>query len=324
MKAVVCRTLGRLESLLVEDMPEPSPGVDELVVEVRAAGVNFPDLMMVQGVYQDAPALPFVPGVEVAGVVVRAGLQVRGFRPGDRVLAGVTQGGFAERVLVSAGRALHLPAGIDDIAAAGMLITYGTAVHALRQRASLQPGETLLVLGAAGGVGIAAVQVGKALDARVIAAASNDEKLEFARDHGADALVNYGHVELRNQVKALTGGKGADVIYDPVGGDLFDEAARCINWNGRLLVVGFASGRVPRFPANLALVKGFSVVGVYWGRVMVEQPELFADNLRQLFEWYRSGRVKPYIDEVIPLADAPRALKRIADREVKGKLILTP
>ena len=323
MKAIVCTQLGAAELLEYRDMPVPEPGTGQVRVRVTAAGVNFPDNLIIEGKYQERPELPFVPGMELAGVIDKCGSDVTGLAPGQRVAAACGTGAFAEFALIDASNVSLVPDGVSDVDAAGLMVVYGTSIHALRQRAQLAKGETLLVLGAAGGVGLSAVQLGKVMGARVIAAASSAEKLEVAARHGADELVDYGDGELKDKVKALTGGKGADVIYDPVGGDLFDQATRCINFNGRLLVIGFASGRIPQFPVNLSLVKGFSVVGVFWGRfARKEQPELHRENVGLLYDWLREGRFTPQIDSRYALEDAALALKRIAERKATGKVIV--
>lgn len=323
MKAIVCRELGCVDALEYADVEAPQPGPNQVRVSVRAAGVNFPDNLIIEGKYQERPELPFVPGMELTGVVEACGSEVVELEIGQRVAAACGTGAFAEQALVNVSDAVLVPDGVSDVDAAGLLVVYGTSIHALRQRAQLVEGETLLVLGAAGGVGLSAVQLGKTMGARVIAAASTKEKLEVAAANGADELVDYGDGELKDKVKALTGGRGADVIYDPVGGDLFDQATRCINFNGRLLVIGFASGRIPQFPVNLSLVKGFSVVGVFWGRFSrKEQPELHRENMTLLFDWLLAGRFKPQIDSVFPLEQTGLALKRISERKATGKVIL--
>jgi len=323
MKAIVCRELGSVDALEYADIEAPAPGPDQVRVRVRAAGVNFPDNLIIEGKYQERPELPFVPGMELVGVVESCGSEVTGLEVGQRIVAACGTGAFAEQALVTASEAVRVPDGVSDTDAAGLLVVYGTSIHALRQRAQLAAGETLLVLGAAGGVGLSAVQLGKVMGARVIAAASTQEKLQVARAHGADELLDYGDGELKDKVKALTGGRGADVIYDPVGGDLFDQSTRCINFNGRLLVIGFASGRIPQFPVNLSLVKGFSVVGVFWGRfARKEQPALHRENMALLFDWLLAGRFTPQIDSVFPLHETGLALKRISDRKATGKVIV--
>jgi len=323
MKAMVCAALGSADDLELRELDDLTPGPGQLLIRVRTAGVNFPDNLMIAGKYQERPELPFVPGLELAGEVLATGDGVTGFEPGQRIAAATGVGAYAEQALVDAEHAIPIPDSVDDSAAAGLLVVYGTSIHALRQRADLKAGETLLVLGAAGGVGLSAVQLGKVMGARVIAAASTADKLEIARANGADELIDYGDGELKEKVKALTGGRGADVIYDPVGGHLFDQSTRCINFNGRLLVIGFASGRIPQFPVNLALVKGFSVVGVFWGRFSKkEQPELHRENMQQLFDWLAQGKFELAIDREYPLTELPAALNRIAARQATGKIII--
>ena len=324
MKAVVCKELGPPENLEYTEVPDPRPQAGQVLIDVKTIGVNFPDNLIIQGLYQEKPALPFVPGMELAGVVTELGEGVETLAVGDRVLSTTPNGAYCQQAAVDARRCIRMPESLDFVKGAGLLCVYGTSVHALRQRGDLQPGENLLVLGAAGGVGLSAVQIGKAMGARVIAGASSEEKLALAKTHGADELVNYGGGDLKDQVKALTDGKGADVIYDPVGGDLFDQSTRCINFNGRLLIIGFASGTIPKLPAGLALVKGFSAVGVFWGRFATkEQPELHTENMKLVFDWLDKGTIAPHVDEVMPLFQAPQALRKIADRKVQGKLVLT-
>lgn len=265
MKALLCKVFGTADSLVLEDIPSPVPGSDEVLIDVHMAGVNFPDTLLIEGKYQIKPPFPFVPGGEAAGVVAAVGAGVSHLQPGDKVMALTGWGSFAEQVVVQANHVMLMPTSMDFAGAAGFGVTYGTSMHALCQRARLQKGETLLVLGASGGVGLAAVEIGRAMGAHVIAAASSKQKLEVARAAGAHELICYGKGSLKEQVNALTEGRGADVIFDPVGGDLFDQAIRAIAWNGRLLVIGFASGRIPQLPVNLALLKGAAVLGVYWG-----------------------------------------------------------
>ncbi len=323
MKAVLCKQFGPPESLVVEELPSPSPGAGEVVVSVRAASVNFPDVLIIQNKYQFKPPLPFSPGSEMAGVVKEVGAGVSNVKPGERVIAFTTYGAFAEEVKVEANRLSPIPQGMEFNSAAAFLLTYGTSDHALRDRGALQAGETLLVLGAAGGVGIAAIEIGKALGARVIACASSEEKLEVCRQHGADATINYATEDLRERIKELTGGKGADVVYDPVGGPYTDPALRSTAWRGRLLVVGFAAGDIPKVPLNLALLKGCSIVGVFWGDWARREPQAFAKSLHQLGAWFREGRLKPHVSATFPLARAAEALKLMAARKVKGKVVLT-
>ena len=323
MKAVLCKQYGPPDSLAIEELESPRPGANEVVVSVKAASLNFPDVLIIQNKYQFKPPLPFSPGSELAGVVKEVGPGVERFKPGDRVMAFTTYGAFAEEVKTEATRLIRLPQKMDFVTGAAFLLTYGTTDHALRDRAALSSGETLLVLGAAGGVGLAAVEVGKALGARVIACASTDEKLAVCRDHGADETINYTTEDLRERIRALTGGRGADVVYDPVGGPYSEPAFRSIAWRGRHLVVGFAAGEIPKLPLNLALLKGASVVGVFWGDFARREPARFAESVAQLARWYDEGRLKPHVDETLPLASAREALKRMAERKVKGKLVLT-
>jgi NADPH2:quinone reductase len=290
-------------------------------IAVHAAGVNFPDILIIQGKYQYKPEFPFSPGGEVSGRVVEVGAKVGHVRPGDRVMAGMTYGGFAEEVVAPAGRVLKLPDWLDLTVAAGIGLTYGTSYYALKDRAELKPGETLLVHGAAGGVGLAAVELGKAMGARVIATAGGAAKLKAVAEHSADETIDYTH-GFRDRVRELTGGNGADVIYDPVGGDVFDQSLRCIAWGGRLLVVGFASGRIPEAPANLALLKGCSVVGVFWGSWIQRDPRPNAENFKQIFAWMKEGRLRPHISHRFPLARAADAINALIERKVIGKAIV--
>ncbi len=322
MRAVLCKEHGSPESLVVEDVPSPSPGPNGVVVEVRACGVNFPDTLIIQGKYQFQPDLPFSPGGEVAGVVKEAGEMVHGFKPGDPVIAFTGWGGFAEEVLTDPSHLMPMPDGMDFATAASFVMTYGTSMHALADRADLQPGETLLVLGAAGGVGLAAVEIGKAMGARVIAAASDDGKLEFCRAHGADATVNYETEDLKQRVKDMTAGDGADVVYDPVGGPYSEPALRATAWAGRYLVVGFASGEIPRIPLNLTLLKGCSVVGVFYGAFAARDPARNGANLKRLVGWFSDATLKPHIDATYPLERAAEALNEVLARRVRGKVVL--
>jgi len=292
-------------------------------VAVRAASVNFPDVLIIQNKYQFKPPLPFSPGSELAGVVKEVGEGAGGFKPGDRVMAFTAYGAFAEEVKVDAARLLPMPEGMDFPSAAAFLLTYATSDHALRDRGALQAGETLLVLGAAGGVGLAAIEIGKALGARVIACASSAEKLAVCREHGADAGIDYAREDLRERIKALTDGRGVDVVYDPVGGSYTEPAFRSLAWRGRLLVVGFAAGEIPKLPLNLALLKGASVIGVFWGDFARREPRQFADSVRQLGAWYAEGKLRPHVSQTLPLERAADALKLMAARQVKGKIVLT-
>jgi NADPH2:quinone reductase len=323
MKAVLCKQFGPPDSLVVEELASPRAGPGEVVVSMKAASVNFPDVLIIQNKYQFKPPLPFSPGSELAGVVKEVGTGVQGWRPGDKVMAFTTYGAFAEEVKTEAVRLLRLPEEMSFVTGAAFVLTYGTTDHALRDRAALGSGETLLVLGASGGVGLAAVEVGKALGARVIACASSDDKLAVCREHGADATINYATEDLRERLKALTEGRGADVIYDPVGGPYSEPAFRSIAWRGRHLVVGFAAGDIPKLPLNLALLKGAAIVGVFWGDFARREPQRFADSVRQLAKWYKEGKLRPHVSETFPLHKAAEALKRMAARQVKGKVVLT-
>jgi len=322
VKAVLCKQYGPPETLVVEELPSPRAGPGEAVVSVKAASVNFPDVLIIQNKYQFKPPLPFSPGSELAGVVKEVGAGVSSVRPGDRVMAFTTYGAFAEEVKTEAARLLPIPEGMDFKSAAAFVLTYGTSDHALRDRGALRAGETLLVLGAAGGVGLAAIEIGKALGARVIACASSDEKLAVCREHGADATINYAAEDLRERIKSLTEGQGVDVIYDPVGGAYSEPAFRSIAWRGRLLVVGFAAGEIPKLPLNLALLKGASVVGVFWGDFARREPKAFAGSIAQLGVWFREGKLRPHVSKIYPLEKAADALRLMAARQVKGKVVL--
>ena len=323
MKAVLCKAYGPPESLVVEDVASPIAGPCEVVISVKAAGVNFPDVLIIQNKYQLKPPLPFSPGSELAGIVKAVGEGVDRVEPGDAVLAFAGYGAFAEEVKIDAARLVNIPTGMDFTRAAAFGLTYATSDHALRDRGDLKAGETLLVLGAAGGVGLAAVEIGKALGARVIACASTDDKLAVCREHGADATINYAAEDLRERVKALTEGRGVDVVYDAVGGAYTEPAFRSLAWRGRLLVVGFAAGEIPKLPLNLALLKGAAVVGVFWGDFARREPKAFAESVRQLARWYGEGRLRPHVSQTFPLDQAVDALKLMAARQVKGKVVLT-
>jgi NADPH2:quinone reductase len=323
MKAVLCKQFGPPDSLLVEDLPSPRAGPGEAVISVKAASLNFPDVLIIQNKYQFKPPLPFSPGSELAGVVKEIGPGVQGWRAGDKVIAFTTYGAFAEEVKTDASRLVPLPEKMDFVTGAAFLLTYATTDHALRDRAALAADETLLVLGAAGGVGLAAIEIGKALGARVIACASSEDKLAVCRSHGADATINYATEDLRERIKALTEGRGVDVVYDPVGGPYTEPAFRSLAWRGRHLVVGFAAGEIPKLPLNLALLKGASVVGVFWGDFARRQPKEFAQSIGQLARWYADGKLKPHVSHTMPLEKAAEALKLMAARQVTGKLVLT-
>jgi len=308
---------------VIEDVPSPVPGPGDVVLSVKAASVNFPDTLIIQNKYQTRPPLPFSPGSECAGVVKTVGEGVTRVRPGDPVMAVTTYGSFAEEVMTPESRLLAIPPGMDFQTASAFTLTYGTSAHALVDRGELKSGETLLVLGASGGVGLAAVEIGKALGARVIACASTGDKLAVCEEHGADELINYTTQDLRERIKGITNGEGVDVVYDAVGGPYSELALRSTRWRGRFLVVGFASGEIPKIPLNLTLLKGCSIVGVFWGVFVKRQPEQFAALMRQLSEWYQLGKLKPYVSETLPLERAAEALTLMASRKVKGKLVLT-
>jgi len=322
MKAIVCEDYGPIENLAYKDVDEPSPKGREVVIAAEAVGVNYPDGLLVQGLYQAKPDLPFVPGMESAGTVVAVGPDVTRLKVGDRVVASMQLGAFAEKVAVDEAAAMPLPDGFDVGVACALVCGYGTAHHALKQRADLKPGETLLVLGAAGATGLAAIQIGKTMGARVIAVASTAEKQALARAEGADEAIGYD--DLRGDIKRLTDGAGVDVAFDPVGGEAFDALARSMAWNGRLLVIGFASGTIPKLPVNLALVKGYSLVGVFWGAFTRKEPAVFADNMRELMGWAVDGSVRPHVSERAKLSDAADVLRRMHDRQTTGKIVLVP
>jgi NADPH2:quinone reductase len=322
MHAWLCETLDGAEALRWKELPTPDPKPGEVRIAIRAASLNFPDLLIVRGQYQSKPPLPFVPGAEFSGVVEAAGEGVTHLKPGDAVAALAGTGGFATHACVDASRVLPLPPGFALEDGAAFAFTYGTSHHALVDRGQLKAGETVLVLGAAGGVGTAALQIAKAAGARVIAAASSDEKCALCRRLGADETLNYTTGDLRAALKALTGGKGPDIVYDPVGGDLAEPVFRSLAWRGRYLVIGFTQGAIPALPWNLALLKGTSVVGVYWGEFVRREPAAFAAAMRQLMQWYGQGLVKPVIDRRLPMGELQAAYERMASRQVMGKLLL--
>lgn len=321
MKAVVCRQWGEPESLVVEEVPAPAPGPGQVLIEVHAAGVNFPDTLIIQRKYQVQPELPFSPGGEVAGRVKAVGPGVSGWSVGDRVVGSATFGGFAQEAVIDAERVVPLPEGMDYPQAAAFVLAYGTSLHALKDRGRLAAGETLLVLGAGGGVGIAAVEIGKAMGARVIAAASDADKLDLCTAHGADATINYATEDLRERLKALAPG-GVDVVFDPIGGERSETAFRCIAWEGRHLVVGFAAGEVPRLALNLPLLKGASIVGVYWGNFLRRGADTARAHMRELFALHASGAVRPPVTRSYRMEEAGQALRDVMERRVKGKVVI--
>jgi NADPH:quinone reductase len=315
MRAVVCRELSGLDGLALEDIPVPEPGPGEVRIRVRAAGLNFADTLIIKGQYQERPPLPFVPGMEIAGQVERCGDGIAGFTPGDRVMATPDFGGFAEEVVTRASNVVRLPDAIDYVSAAALAIAYGTAYGALCWAGRLHPGETLVVHGAAGGVGLATVECGRALGARVIATARGPDRLKLAQAHGAAAVIDTASEDVRTRIKELTDGRGADVVFDPVGGDLFTASLRSIAWSGRILLVGFASGQIPQIPANLLLVKNAAAIGFYWGSYRRHDPARV--------HWHADGRIRPHVSEVLPLAEATRALELLLARRSTGKIVLT-
>ena len=322
MRAVLCKAFGPPESLSLETVEAPQPAAGEVVVDVHASALNFPDVLMVEGKYQSLPPFPFSPGGEFAGVIASLGEGVDRWRVGDRVFGGSGHGAFAEQLVVRASALRPIPEGMSFEVASGISTTYGTSYYALKQRAALKPGENLLVLGAAGGVGLAAVELGKAMGARVLAAASTDEKLEVARQAGADVLINYSDGELKEKVKAATDGKGADVIYDPVGGDFFEQCMRCINWYGRILVVGFVGGDIPRVPINLILLKSCQLVGVFYGAFAARYPQEAAQNFQEVLALFSEGRIDPLVSRTFPLEAYAAALRCLSERQAIGKVVV--
>lgn len=324
MKAIVCKQWGPPDSLELQELPELQVTEGHVLIDVKAAGVNFPDVLIIQNKYQFKPELPFSPGSELAGVVSAVGAGVKHVKVGDRVIAFIGYGAFAEQVLAPAAAVMPMPAGMDFDIAAAITLTYGTSHHAVVDRAQLKAGETMLVLGAAGGVGLAAIEIGKALGARVIAAASSEEKLQVCREHGADACINYSSSDLRAAIKETCGPNGPDVIYDPVGGAYSETAFRSIAWRGRYLVVGFANGEIPKLPLNLALLKGASLMGVFWGEFAKREPKANLLAMQQVLQWMSEGKVRPHISARYALADTAQALKAMEARKVTGKVVIVP
>jgi NADPH2:quinone reductase len=324
MKAIIWTEHGLPEKLeLTTEWPEPELGENDVIIDVKAAGLNFPDVLMIQGKYQFQPDMPFVPGAESAGVVSAVGDKVTRYKVGDKVISMGASGAFCERIAVHEMGAFPLPEGLTFEQAAGVSITYFTSYYALKQRANIQPGETLLVLGAAGGVGTTAIELGKLMGAKVIAAASSPEKLELCKQLGADEVINYSEESLKDRVKELTGGKGVDVVYDPVGGDFAEPAVRSMAWKGRYLVIGFASGPIPQIPLNLALLKGCSLVGVFWGRFSGEEPQENLNNITELWDMFTQGKLSPVVTDVFPMAQYEDAFNCLIHRKARGKVILT-
>lgn len=330
MKAMLCKEYGPPESLVLSEVPDPAAGPGQVIVQVKSCGVNFPDVLIIEGKYQFKPAFPFSPGAEIAGVVKSLGEGVTRFKVGDRVIASLGNGGMQEQVAVDQMRCVPMPDGMDFETASGLLLTYGTSHYALKDRARLKPGETLVVLGAAGGVGLAAVELGKAMGARVIAGASSQEKVDLARKHGADEgfvyvsgkLTRDQQKEFSEQIKQATGGKGADVLYDPMGGDYAEPAVRAMNWEGRYLVIGFTAG-IPSVPLNLTLLKSCDIQGVFWGAFTARDPKRNQEHLMEIMRWTVEGKIKPYISARFPLARAGEAIRMLADRKALGKVVVT-
>lgn len=324
MRAVLCKALTGHEALAMEDVPVPKlAGPKSVRIAVHAAGLNFADTLVVAGKYQEKPPLPFSPGLEAAGVVLETGPEVRHVKPGDRVMATSSFGAFAEEIVTDAREVYPIPAAMDFETAAAFPVAYGTSHVGLKRRAGLKPGETLMVHGAAGGVGLTAVEIGKAMGATVIATARGAEKLAVAKAHGADHAIDYASEDLRARVKAIAGEKGVDVIYDPVGGDVFDTSLRCLAWEGRLVVVGFAAGRIPQAPANLLLVKNAAVMGVFWGAYRKHNPTALRESFAELLAWHAAGKLKPHISHRFDLSDAPAAMAAMLERRSTGKVVLT-
>jgi len=321
MRAILCKELGPADKLVIEDVPSPSVSGDGVKVKVKAAGLNFPDTLIIEGKYQIKPELPFSPGGEMAGEIVEVGPDVKNLKPGMRVMGLTGYGSFAEEMVIGESRVIPVPDGMKDETAAAFSMVYGTSYHALKQRANIQPGETLLVLGASGGVGLAAVELGKAMGAKVIAAASTDDKLQVAKEAGADDLINYTDEDLKDALKSRYP-QGIDVIYDPVGDRFTEPALRNMAWNGRFLIVGFAAGDIPKIPANLTLLKGCSVVGVFWGAFTAKEPKEHIQNVKELMQLFADGKIDPRVSEVFPFEQYEDALAALSSRRAKGKVVL--
>jgi NADPH2:quinone reductase len=323
VRAVLCKAFGPPESLVLEEVDDPVAGDGQIVVDVHACAVNFPDVLMIQNMYQFKPPLPFSPGAEVAGIVSAMGPGVTGISVGDRVIASPGWGGLAEKAVVSADSVIPLTDDIDLVHASSFLYAYGTSQYALKDRGHLKPGETLVVLGAAGGVGLAAVELGAVMGATVIAAASTDDKLDLCREYGASMTINYATEDLKTRIRELTGGVGADVVYDAVGGSYSEPALRAMAWEGRFLVIGFAAGEIPKVPLNLALLKSCDIVGVFWGAFVGRERERHRANIAELMDWWRAGKLRPHVSSTYPLERAGEAIRELADRRAKGKVVVT-
>ncbi|MBO6826983.1 MAG: NADPH:quinone oxidoreductase family protein [Sneathiella sp.] len=323
MKALLCKEFGGPDDLVMEDIPEPTVSEGMVKIEVHSVGLNFPDTLIIAGKYQFKPEFPFAPGMETAGIITEVGAGVDNLKVGDRVMSNHGHGGFAEYVVAPAAGTYVIPDNMPFDQASGFPVTYGTTYHALVDRGNLKKGEVLLVHGAAGGVGLNAVELGKALGATVIGTVGSDEKMDIVRQYGADHVINYSTESIKDRVKELTGGKGADVIYDPVGGDAFDQSMRCINWEGRLLVIGFASGRIAELPTNLTLLKGCSVVGVFWGEFARRTPEKNRANFKTMLDMVERGELKPHVSARFPLEQGGDAMKALLSRKYTGKIAIT-
>ncbi len=322
MKAIVCSNFGTPDTLIFQEIENPTPKGDEILIRVKACSVNFPDTLIIQGKYQFKPPFPFSPGSDVAGFIEKIGDNVKHFKVGDEVVGFIPFGGFAEKAIVKATDCFPKPKGMSMVNASAFLLAYGTSYHALKDRANLKEGETILILGASGGVGLTALELAKLMGAKVIAAASSKEKLDLCKKFGADDVINYTEESLKDRVKELTNGKGVDVIYDPVGGHFSELALRAIAWKGRHLVIGFANGEIPKIPINLTLLKGASIVGVFWGSFAQKEPKKSLENIKQLLAWFVKGDVKPHIDKTYSLENAPKALEDMMQRKVKGKIVI--
>ena len=323
MKAIVCKELGPPQNLSLEDLPSKPLSSKEVRIKIHACSVNFPDTLIIQGLYQVKPELPFTPGTDIAGEITEVGEEGRHYSVGDRVFGAIITGGFAEEVVVNAKQVFPIPPGMDYIIGSSFMMAYGTSYHALKQRANLQKDETLVVLGASGGVGLAAVELAKIMGARVIACASTEEKLALCKEYGADETINYTTEDLKARIKELTDGKGADVVYDAVGGPNAELALRALGWKGRFLVVGFVGG-IPKIPLNLPLLKGCQIVGVFWGSHVMREPKIHQQNMMELLGMYQSGQLNPHVSRTYPLKDVPQALQDMMDRKVKGKVVIVP
>ncbi|MDY3331405.1 MAG: NADPH:quinone oxidoreductase family protein [Pelistega sp.] len=324
MKALMCHQFGPIDDLQVEEVSSLEPQAHEVIVRVEAASVNFPDALIVQGFYQIKPSFPFSPGAELSGEIIKVGSAVEGWAVGDRIIASCGYGAFSQECRVDASRLISLPDEMSPDLGAAFVMTYGTSLHALKDCAALQAGETLLVLGAAGGVGLAAIEIAKQMGAKVIAAASSEEKRQLCLEVGADAVVDYTQDNWRKQVEALTDGKGVNVVYDAVGGSYSETALRTLSWRGRFLVVGFAAGKIPHIPLNLALLSERKILGVFWGQAVRLNPQQHQENMALLVDWFKQGKIKPVVTQQVPLSQAKQAIQDLADRKIKGKVVVLP